>query len=121
MKEILGISDKLTAFEEKEGDAEKVKDQMPTFKHLFRNSLALATLRHKEKAVVAYDLNEALKKAADSIVVEDEEIAVLRDAVEQNPMQLTNHLWAQLLRKVQSAKPAQRPAPEKKEPVLEVK
>jgi len=117
MKEILGIDDKLTAFEEKDGDAEKMKDQMPTYKHLFRNSLALATLRNKEKSVVAYDLNEGLKKATDTIIVEDEEIAVLRDAVEQNPMQLTNHLWAQLLKKVQSAKPAKRP----EAPALEVK
>lgn len=125
MKEIKGLDDKLVYFESEAGEGDKlinpkdpskgtVRDTMPTFRHLFRNMLASANLRNREKAIVAYDLCDSMKQTGDTFIIEDEELAVLRAVVEeagQNPQaQLPNHMWAQLLKKINSAGAVKREA-----------
>ena len=124
MKELTGLDDKLAFFESVAGEGDKLisptdpskgtlKDTMPTYRNLFRNMLAGANLKNKEKAIVAYDLCDSLKETGETFVIEDEELSVLRTVIEtagqDRESNLPNHMWAQLLKKVNSAKPTKRP------------
>lgn len=84
-------------------DGEVTEEQLlkePTFRRIYRLSLAMGK-GTPEQAIDSSDLQIKLSKCEDQVELSDSEFALLKDRVRQNPSQLADFFWGQLLKNLE--------------------
>ncbi len=72
----------------------------PTFRRLYRLALAMGK-GTPEQALDSSDLQDKLAKDVNELDLTDSEFNLLKDRVRQNPTQLADFFWGQLLKNLE--------------------